>query len=172
VTTFVLQLVVGTVAGFVLFAAIYYVVPNRKQDIRTVWPGALLAGAAFELLTLVFPIYVHYFGSSNQYGKTFGFLFLVLSLSYFVGLITMVGVELNSLIYPVPVDQPEGAAALRSQPGGAASQRAPAATQPVDPGYGRRLLLPAPKKTSWPKALVGMAVVGLATLRHRRRRIA
>src|SRR6266700_3945203 len=54
----VTQFVIGTVAGFLLFFAIYYVVPNRSQRVRQAWVGALFAGVAFEVLTLIFPLYL------------------------------------------------------------------------------------------------------------------
>lgn len=100
-----IQAVFGVVAGFLLFYAIYFVVPNRKQRWRQVWPGALLAGALFELLTLVFPLYLEVNKGLQNYGKTFGLLFVLMAFLYFLGIITMVGVELNSVLYPVPVDR-------------------------------------------------------------------
>jgi membrane protein len=107
------QFIVGCVASFLLFFVLYYVVPNRKQHVRQVWPGALFAGVAFKLLTLAFPLYLHVAGPAmNQYGKTFGFLFILMIFFYFLGVITMVGVELNSVLYPVPIPQPERAQAM------------------------------------------------------------
>jgi YihY family inner membrane protein len=109
---FVLQVVVGVGTGFLLFLAIYYVVPNRHQDWGMVWIGAVLAGALFEGLSLVFPLYLRLTGGGSTYGKTFGLLFLLMVYFYFLGIVTMVGVEVNSLLYPVPVDQPQGKESL------------------------------------------------------------
>jgi membrane protein len=149
---FALQVAFGLIAGCTLFLAIFYVVPNGKQEIRRVWPGALLAGFAFEALTLLFPLYIRLTGGSNQYGKTFGFLFLVLSLAYFVGLITMLGAELNSLLR------------LRAR------EKAPAAAPPADPGWGRRKLLPEstrPRPSKF-KAALGLAAAALLPGARRR----
>src|SRR5438046_3833429 len=44
VAAFILQVLVGTIAGFLLFGSIYYVIPNRKQDVRKVLPGTLVSG--------------------------------------------------------------------------------------------------------------------------------
>jgi membrane protein len=107
------QFLVGCAAGFLLFFVLYYVVPNRKQRVRQVWVGALAAGVAFKLLTLGFPLYLNIAGPAmNQYGKTFGFLFILMVFFYFLGVITMVGVEINAVLYPVPIPQPERAQAL------------------------------------------------------------
>lgn len=102
-TALIEQVLIGVAAGFVLFSALYYVVPNRKQRFRDVWPGALLAGLGFELLTLAFPLYLVISGPGmNQYGKTFAFLFILTAFLYFLGLLTMVGVELNALLEVAP----------------------------------------------------------------------
>src|SRR5207302_791279 len=99
-------LFVGLVAGFLLFLSIYFIIPNRKQDFRKVVPGALVAGVLFEAITLLFPLYLEINKGINQYGKTFGLFFLLMTFFFFLGLITMIGVEVNSVIYPVPIELP------------------------------------------------------------------
>jgi membrane protein len=106
VAAFILQVVVGITAGFLLFGSTYYVIPNRKQEFRKVIPGALVAGVLFELITLLFPLYISLNNGINQYGKTFGLFFLLMTFFFFLGLITMIGVEVNSVIYPVSIDLP------------------------------------------------------------------
>jgi membrane protein len=100
----ILQMIVGIVAGFVLFATIYYVIPNRKQEFRKIIPGTLVAGILFELITLVFPLYISLNRGLNQYGATFGLLFVLMTFLFFLGLVTMIGVELNSVLYPEEVE--------------------------------------------------------------------
>ena len=96
---FPLQLAVGAVSGFVLFIAIYFVVPNRRQRLGRVWPGALFAGVAFEVLSLLFPLYIQLNKGINQFGKQFAFLFVLLAFFFFLGLITMFGAELNAVLF-------------------------------------------------------------------------
>jgi membrane protein len=95
-----LQFGLGAAAGWLLFLLIYWVVPNRRRRWPEVWPGALLAGVLFEVLTLLFPTYLRLTGSSDAYGKTFGLMFMLLTFAYFFGLITILGAELNSLLEP------------------------------------------------------------------------
>jgi membrane protein len=102
----ILQVIVGMTAGFLLFGSIYYVIPNRKQEFRKIIPGALVAAVLFEVITLVFPLYLELNKGINQYGKTFGLFFVLMTFFLFIGLITMIGVELNSVIYPVPIELP------------------------------------------------------------------
>jgi membrane protein len=103
---FVLQFIIGIVTGFILFTVIYFVVPNRKQTLVKVLPGALLAGLLFELVTLLFPAYIALTNSVATYGKEFGLFFLLMTFFFLFGLITMIGVEVNSVIYPVPIELP------------------------------------------------------------------
>jgi len=121
VAAFILQVIVWTLAGFLLFGIMYYVIPNRKQQLRKVIPGAVVAGILFELVTLLFPLYLELNRGINQYGKTFGLFFVLMTFFFFIGLITMIGVEVNSVIYPAPIALPgkdSAVAAPGSAPGG------------------------------------------------------
>jgi membrane protein len=129
----VLQLVVGIIAGFILFTVIYFQVPNRKLRLREVWPGALVTGILFELVTLIFPIYFRLNKGLNAYGKTFGLFFLLMTFFYLVGLITMVGVEVNSVLFPADAGRPSP---VPPQP-----NLAPASARPVRRGIGGRTAL-------------------------------
>ena len=100
------QGILGIVAGFLLFLSIYYVIPNRKQAFHKVLPGTVVGAILFEAITLLFPLYLALNKGINQYGSTFGLLFVLMTFFFFLGLITMVGVEINSVIYPVPVELP------------------------------------------------------------------
>jgi hypothetical protein len=51
---------------------------------------------------------------------------------YFLGIVTMVGFEVNSLLYPVPVDQPQGKESLVT------ATQAPKPRPRPKPRHGRR----------------------------------
>jgi membrane protein len=95
----------GLVAGFLLCFSIYYVVPNRQQSLGKVWPGALVAGAGFKLLTLLFPFYAGLNKGLTQYGATFALFFILLTFFYFLGLLLVFGAEINAIR-----EQPRGRA--------------------------------------------------------------
>ena len=162
VVAFGVQFLVGTIAGFLLFLSIYYVVPNRHQVWRKVIPGALLAALLFEGLTLLFPIYIRYTGNGTAYGKTFGLIFLLMTFFYFLGIVTMLGVELNSLLHPVPVDQPEGRESLQTP-----IQGEPAAPATKSKGAPR----PRSSRVKGAVALTVMAATGVLRKGSRRRRV-
>lgn len=98
----VIQAVVGLASGFVLFLAVYTVVPNQPSRPGRAWPGALLAGAGFELIALLFPLYIGVNRGINQYGKTFALIFVLLAFFYLLGVIAVLGAELNAVLHPAP----------------------------------------------------------------------
>jgi hypothetical protein len=129
----------------------YYVIPNRKQQFRKVIPGAMVAAVLFELITLLFPLYISLNNGINQYGKTFGLFFVLMTFFFFLGLITMIGVEVNSVLYPVPIDLPgKDSHAIAAPKSGPEGERHRMASNGHTPN-GRRGI-PAP-------AALGMAVV-------------
>jgi len=148
---FILQVLVGITAGILLFGSMYYVIPNRKQQLAKVIPGALVAGVLFELITLLFPLYISLNNGINQYGKTFGLFFVLMTFFFFLGIITMIGIEVNSVIHPVPIDLPgkdaHAVAAPKSGPEGERRRVSPNGQQP-NTGHG----IPA-------RAALGLAVV-------------
>jgi membrane protein len=86
-----IQLGAGVVDGTLLFTAIYYVVPNRRQRLRHVLPGAITAGLLLEAFTLLFPVYFSLAGGFATYGQTFALFFLLLTYFFFLGQITVIG---------------------------------------------------------------------------------
>lgn len=97
----------GTVVGFLggwLFAVLmplvlYLVVPNVRLPFRALWPGAVLAGTALQLVTLVFPLYIRYAAGVNRFGDAFSLTFLLMTWSYLVAFILLAGAEVSALRY-------------------------------------------------------------------------
>jgi membrane protein len=94
----ILGLLGGWVVATLMLLVLYLVVPNVRLPFRAVWPGAVVAGTAFQLITLVFPLYLRYFGAGiNRFGDAFGLTFLLMTWSYLVGFILLAGAEINAL---------------------------------------------------------------------------
>lgn len=91
-----IQIGAGILDGALIFFAIYYVVPHRKQRLRHVWPGAVAAGVLLEGFTFLFPLYVHLAGGFNTYGATFALFFLLMTYMFFLGQITVIGGAVNA----------------------------------------------------------------------------
>jgi membrane protein len=91
-----LQIGLGILDAMLLFTAIYYIVPHRRQRLRQVLPGALVAAALFEGFTLVFPLYFRISGGFAAYGQTFALFFLLLFYFFVLGQIVMIGGAVNA----------------------------------------------------------------------------
>jgi membrane protein len=100
VASLLVQIGAGVLDAMLLFAAIYYVVPNRRQRLRGVLPGALAAGVLFEGFTLVFPLYFKVSGGFDRWGQTFALIFVLLFYFYVLGLIVMLGGAVNAELDP------------------------------------------------------------------------
>ncbi len=86
--------VVGVLIAFVLFFLIYLIVPNRRMTPGAAWLGALFAAVLFEIVNLVFPLYVK--GQHSQFGSFAGLLAILVFWFWVLSLIIFLGAELNS----------------------------------------------------------------------------
>lgn len=86
----------GLLVAFLLFAAIYYIVPNRKLNWSSTWPGALAASALLNLYEILFPIYQSVFLKNAGLGSVAGLAVVILIFLYYVGFITLLGAEINA----------------------------------------------------------------------------
>jgi membrane protein len=88
---FVLQLVVGLIMGVLLFLLIYKAMPNRKMRVGQIFPGALFAGFALELLSLIFPLYIKSSSEFANYGIVVGLILVTITFLYLLAQIVVVG---------------------------------------------------------------------------------
>src|SRR5579859_5387782 len=106
VITYLTTIIGAVIAGFILFEAIYFVVPNQKISWRNSWPGALVAAIALELFLILFPIYARY--ALGGYAGQIGFAVILLIFFYYFAVILMLGAEVNAYFFeglqPIPND--------------------------------------------------------------------
>jgi membrane protein len=89
------SIVVPTLLLFFAFTLLYWIVPHAEIKLRLVWPGALLAAIAFELVQLLFAYYVASFG---HYAQTYGALGGIIAFLFFVYVasnIVLLGAEVS-----------------------------------------------------------------------------
>ncbi|HYM90421.1 MAG TPA: YihY/virulence factor BrkB family protein [bacterium] len=89
----------GWVVATLMQLMIYAVIPNVKVPFRALWPGAVLAGTAMQVITLVFPLYIRFFAGFNRFGDAFSLVFLVMTWAYFLAFILLAGAEVNAMRY-------------------------------------------------------------------------
>jgi membrane protein len=102
-------------AAFLLFLAIYRVVPNVKLALRDVWPGALLAAVLFVLLLQVWPLYVRFLAGGLSSYATLGVFLLLVSWLWLLARIVVLGALLNAFRYERAHGRPAGAPAAPEQ---------------------------------------------------------
>ncbi len=84
----------GLIITWVLFEAIYIVVPNQHISFRHSWLGAVIAAVAIQIYLILFPFYVtHFLGS---YTGTAGFAVILLFFFYYFAVILLLGAEVNA----------------------------------------------------------------------------
>jgi YihY family inner membrane protein len=106
VVTYLAAIVASVIVGFILFEAIYFVVPNQRISWRNSWPGAVVAAIALELFLILFPLYMRY--SLGNYTGQVGFAVILLLFFYYFAVILILGAEVNAFfregVHPLPND--------------------------------------------------------------------
>ncbi|HVM57350.1 MAG TPA: YihY/virulence factor BrkB family protein [Gaiellaceae bacterium] len=87
------ELAGGLLIGFVALAVVYSVVPPVRVRFADVWPVAVLAAVAVEVLIRGFAVYAARTSLNHVYGPL-GTVFAFLLLIYLLGTILLVGAEL------------------------------------------------------------------------------
>ncbi len=89
----VLSLMVWTAVLLLMYRAI----PNTSLGLRDVWKGALTAGVLLELLTSIWPAYIHLVHGFDSYGAILALFFVLATWMYFLARIFLLGVVINTL---------------------------------------------------------------------------
>ena len=84
---------------------IYHIAPNLRQEWWRVFPGSIFFGFLWVLLTRAFGFYVDHFGYYNRIHGVLGVIIILLLWLYMTSFILLVGGQLNSELWRVPVDQ-------------------------------------------------------------------
>ena len=96
----------GIIVGFILFEAIYFVIPNQKISWRHSWLGALIASVLLEVYLFAFPFYTSHF--LKGYAGVVGGGIILLLFFYYFAVILLLGGEINAFfsekVQPLPND--------------------------------------------------------------------
>jgi membrane protein len=88
---------VSILSGVLLFLLLYKVLPNKPQSWGQTLPGALAATVLTFVITLIFPLYVAFFPPNQAYA-VFGIFLVFTFFLYLLGLVFVVGAELNAFL--------------------------------------------------------------------------
>lgn len=89
-----LGIIVSLAISWVLFEAIYIVVPNQPISFRKSWPGAVVAAILLQVDLALFPLYITHFLTS--YAGTTGLVVILLFFFYYFAVILLLGAEINA----------------------------------------------------------------------------
>jgi len=84
----------GLIAAYILFQAIYIVVPNQKISFRNSWLGSVVAAILLQAYLILFPLYVARF-LTGYASQALGLVILLIFFYYFA-VILFLGAEVNA----------------------------------------------------------------------------
>ena len=104
-------------SAFVLFGSIYSVFPNIKagDKLRHVWLGSLLAAVLFQIVTIVWPLYVR-LSHASRFGAALFSLIVLTAWIYAFSLILLLGAEVIAAASADVVRAPEQALSRSATP--------------------------------------------------------
>jgi len=95
----ILGILTGWLVAFVLFLAMYVIIPNRHVPLWLVWRGALIAGALLAVYAILFPYYAAHYLDGQDPTSSSGFALVVVIFFYYFGLVLLVGAEINAFLF-------------------------------------------------------------------------
>lgn len=91
---FLIGIFSGFIASYILFQAIYLVVPNQHISWRHSWLGSVVAAILMELYLTLFPLYVSHF--LTGYAASISTVIILLIFFYYFAVILLLGAEVNA----------------------------------------------------------------------------
>jgi membrane protein len=97
-STAALGLATALGALFVLFVAIYTIVPNRPIPWSAVWRGAVFSSLAMAIVNTAFPIYTAHFVGTREYSTAaIATAIITITWFWFFSLVLLLGAQINAL---------------------------------------------------------------------------
>jgi YihY family inner membrane protein len=128
VTTLLAGYAGALIAAFLLFEAVYLVVPNQRISFRHSWPGALVAAIALEIFVGLFPLYTGTLMKS--YVGQIGFAVVIVAFLYYFAVILILGAEVNAYFFEKVKPLPNDLATFVTTLGGTLNQDRPESESP------------------------------------------
>ncbi len=125
---------ISIVSAIVMFLLLYKVLPNKSQGWRQTLPGALAAAVLFFVILQLFPLYMALFGKGFQAYAAFGVFLLLMFWLYLLGLVLVIGAELNAFLEEPGRSTALAEATSRAQKGQVALDQTPGNVEAVATG--------------------------------------
>lgn len=95
-TAFLVGIIGSFIASYILFQAIYLVVPNQHISFRHSWLGSVVAATLMVIYLTLFPLYVSHF--LTGYAASISTVIILLIFFYYFAVILLLGAEVNAFI--------------------------------------------------------------------------
>jgi membrane protein len=125
--TAALGVLVALLVALLMFVLMYKILPNKPQGWKQVLPGSALAAVLFVAILQVFPIYLALFGKGFAAYQAFGTFLVLMFWLYLLGVVLVLGAELNAYL-----EEPGRATALAASQ--ARAQKGQAEVRQEPPG--------------------------------------
>lgn len=89
---------VGFLVMVFVLTLLYYILPDVKQKLRFVLPGAIVAALLWFGVSVGFSFYVRYFGNYEKTYGTLGGIIIFLVWMYLSSITVLLGAELNAIV--------------------------------------------------------------------------
>lgn len=89
---------ISIVSAILMFVLLFKILPNKPQGWKQTLPGALGAAVLFFVILQLFPLYMAIFGKGFQAYAAFGVFLLLMFWLYLLGLVLVLGAELNAFL--------------------------------------------------------------------------
>jgi membrane protein len=125
---------ISIVSAIVMFLLLYKILPNKPQGWKQTLPGALAASVLFFVILQLFPLYLTIFGRGFQTYAAFGVFLLLMFWLYLLGLVLVVGAELNAFLEEPGRSTALAETASRAEKGQVELQQTPGRVEAVATG--------------------------------------
>ncbi len=115
----------GLLSSYILFQAIYLIVPNQHISWKHSWRGSVTAAIALQIYLTLFPLYVAHF--LTGYASSIGSIIILLIFFYYFAMILLLGAEVNAFFSEKITDSPADVVSLIKEATSHHAQAQPAA---------------------------------------------
>jgi len=98
------------VISWMLFEAIYSIVPNQPIRFRNSWRGAIIAAIGLQIYLTLFPFYATHF--LKGYGGQAGFALILIIFFYYFAILLLLGAQVNAFFAEGVQKTPDNLASL------------------------------------------------------------
>lgn len=125
---------ISIISAILMFVLLYKILPNKPQGWKQTLPGALAGAVLFFIILQLFPLYLAIFGKGFQAYAAFGVFLLLMLWLYLLGLVLVVGAELNAFLEEPGRSTALADTAAKAERGQVELQQAPGRVEAVATG--------------------------------------